>query len=541
MGRADRPPASGFAVRMMARIAHWWAAFARKRALAMVTMGMLPVLARLALLPIYPIPVPAVHDEFSYLFAAKTFLLGRLANPTPPLWIHFQTFHILDTPTYTSIFPIGQGLLLAAGQLLFGNYWFGVCLSVGAMCATLVWMLYGWLPPRWAVFGGLLAVLQFGIAHYWMNSYWGGALAAVGGNLLLGSIPRLKAQLRSGYAVAAGIGVGILATTRTFEGMLLTLFVFASILYWQLRYSKYTWKDVTLRGLLPFGAVLLPVLILMGLQFRAATGSPFSIPHQLYRQQLTVMPTFAWQKPHPEPAYRHAVIREFFVNWEPNYQNAKGWGTLRGTIPALRERARTWGASYFPGAPYLPLALLSLLAGFSARIRWLGFCIVMAFLGTCLTSWTMPHYMAPILGALMAVHVQFLRYVHAWKWGDRRIGRWAFVGILVFMAVLFGIRYSTRVVPYPEYWAVYRDRMERMLERQPGKQLVFVRYTDRHLLQDEWVYNEPDIPKAKVIWSRMMTPEEDEELRAYYRDRAVWVLDADAHPPQLQRLTGVAP
>jgi hypothetical protein len=471
----------------------------------------------------------------------RHFLLGRLANPTPPLWIHFQTFHILGTPTYTSIFPIGQGLLLAAGKLFFGNYWFGVCLSVGLMCGTLVWMLYGWLPPRWAVFGGLLAVLQFGIAHYWMNSYWGGALAAVGGNLLLGALPRLKQQLRIGYAVLAGIGVGILATTRTFEGMLLTVFVFASILYWQARYRKYTWTDVAVKGLLPFVLVLLPVLILMGLQFRAATGSPFVIPHQLYRKQVTVMPTFAWQKPHPEPVYYHAVIREFFVNWEPGYQDAKEWGTLRGIVPGIRERARVWGASYFPDRLYLPLALISLLAGFSARIRLLGFYVLMAFLGTCLTSWTMPHYLAPVLGGLMAIHVQFLRYVHAWKWGHRRIGRWVFVAILALLAIRFAYRYALRVTPEPGYWANDRDRMERMLEQQPGRQLVFVRYTDRHLLQDEWVYNEPDLPSSKVIWARVMTPSEDRELTSYFHDRNAWVLDADANPPLLRRLQGDPP
>ena len=499
-------------------------------------MGLLPMLLRLALLPIFPIPVPAVHDEFSYLFAAKTFLLGRLANPTPPMWIHLQTFHILSTPTYTSIFPVGQGLLLAAGKLLFGNYWFGVCLSVGAMCGTLVWMLYGWLPPRWAVFGGLLAVLQFGIAHYWMNSYWGGALAAIGGNLLLGSIPRLKQQLRIGYAVLAALGVGILATTRTFEGLLLTVFVFASILYWQTRYRKYAWKDIAFKGLLPFALVLLPVLIGMGLQFKAATGSPLTIPHQLYRKQLSVMPTFAWQPMHPEPVYHHEVIRQFFVNWEPDYQEAKDWGTLRGPIPALRERARVWGACYFPDRLYLPFALLSLSAGFSSRMRLLGFYILMAFLGTCLTSWLMPHYLAPVLGALMAVHVQFLRYVHAWKWRSWRIGRWAFPAILALLAVLFAHRYSVRLSPDPEYLGQLSRPHERQLDKKPGKHLVFVKYSDHHLLQDEWVYNEPDIPSAKVIWARMMTPPEDTQLTEYFHDRDVWVLDADAHPPLLHHV-----
>src|SRR5579859_5373399 len=103
---------------MIDRAAHLWAAFARRRGLAIVIVTLAPIAIRLALLPVLPVPVPAVHDEFSYLFAAKTFLLGRLANPMPPMAVHFQTFHILNGPTFTSIFPIGQGLLLAAGKLL---------------------------------------------------------------------------------------------------------------------------------------------------------------------------------------------------------------------------------------------------------------------------------------------------------------------------------------------------------------------------------------------------------------------------------------
>jgi hypothetical protein len=492
-------------------------------------MTLLPIALRLALLPILPIPVPAVHDEFSYLFAAKTFLLGRMANPTPPMWINLQPFHILSTPSYTSIFPVGMGLLLAAGQLVFGNYWFGVCFAVGGMCGTLTWMLYGWLPARWAVFGGLLAVLQFGIAHYWMNGYWGGALAGIGGSLVLGSIPRLKRHLRIGYSFLLAIGVALLANTRAFEGLVLTIAVFLSIVYWLARYRRYAWKDVVLRGVLPFTLVMLPVLMAMGLQFRAATGSAFVIPHELYRRQMAIMQTFVWQPNRPEPHYYHEVMRQFFVLWEPGYEDAKEWGTWRGLIPCIRERARVWGACYFPDRWYLPLALLSLLAAFTRRVRLLGFYILFAFAGTLLSYWLIPHYMAPILGAMLAVHVQFLRYVHAWR-------RWAFTAILVLLAVLFAYRYMQRIPPNPDYWANYRDQMQRELEHQPGKHLVYVRYSDHHVLQDEWVFNEPDIPSSKVIWARVMTPEQDRELSTYFHDRKLWVVEADANPPVLLRL-----
>ncbi len=191
----------------------------------MLVLGMSPIVLRLALLVDSPVPTPSGSDDFGYLLLADTLAHLRLANPTHPMHRFFETIFVLQQPTYSSMYPLGQGLVLAFGQIVFHNPWAGVLLSSGAFCALCYWMLRAWVGAEWALLGGLLALFEFGPLSYWMNSYWGGAVSASAGCLVFGSLPRLCASGRPRYAVLLGIGIAIQLLTRPFESTLLLLSV----------------------------------------------------------------------------------------------------------------------------------------------------------------------------------------------------------------------------------------------------------------------------------------------------------------------------
>jgi hypothetical protein len=510
--------------------------FARRKGLASVVVFVAVIALRLAVLPLLHVPIPGIHDEFSYLLLGDTLAHGRLANPTHPLWVSFETFHVNWQPTYASMYPPAQGVALAVGQIL-GDPWIGVLLSDAAMCAVMVWMLQGWLPARWAFLGGALVALKFGVASYWMNSYWGGAVAATGGALVLGALPRIKKRPAVRYALAAGVGIAILANSRPYEGALFCAPSATWLLWWLGSESKLRVPLVTRLGkvAIPLCLMLAVTAGAMGYYNWRVTGNPLLLPHVLNTRTYHTAPLFLWERSKAPMHYRNAQFEDFYNGWERNNYE----GDWAGVARVSWEKLFRCGVTYFwPGLllalPALPFALRD------GKMRLPLVSVILALLGVGVVIWSNAHYAAPMTCAIYLLIVQTMRHLRTMRIGARPVGLALSRAIVLLLILDTGINVGRRVCDtliWPCEGDVSRQAIADKLAATPGKHLVVVRYDpgpDIHNIHDEWVFNGAEIDSAKVLWARELGAEQTAKLFLYFRDRTIWLVTPDTDNTYLQ-------
>jgi hypothetical protein len=412
--------------------------FARNRRLAVVAIGALTILARVALLPWQHMPQPKVHDEFSYLLAGDTFAHGRLANPPHPLWIFFETFHIIQHPTYASMYPPAEGMVLAIGQWL-GQPWVGVLLSVAAMCMAFTWMLQGWVPPEWALLGGILVWARFAMFSYWMNSYWGGAVAATAAALVLGALPRIWDHQRPRDAILFGLGAGILAISRPVEGAIFFIPLGVALLWWTLRLGVFSRGPAMRRILLPIAAILACAAGFIGFYNWRVTGSPVVFPHFIEERQITTA-IFLWQHDKLPIPYANPQFEDFYHNFLPSlYQPS--WAAAVGQW--WYKSTDFWEFFLGPALSIPFLALPWVLK--EPRNRLLLVQAALSAFGLWVIVYYHAHYAAPLMATIFVLLMQCMRVLRRLRVLGRPVGV-ALMRLVVLFSLLIGPIYFAQTI-----------------------------------------------------------------------------------------------
>ena len=497
----------------------------------------LPIALRLLLLPRHPAPAAEASNEFSHLLVADTLLHGRLANPAHSLHQFFETAFVLQQPTYSSMYPMGEGAAQALGRLISGIPWTGVLIATGTFCAACYWMLRGWLPPLWALLGGIFAIVEFGPLCQWTNSYSGGSLAAAAGCLVFGALPRLRDYGRPRDALLLGIGLGISLLTQPFE----SLFLLAAVILF------FVQRPALLR-VCGFAAVaVIPLMLVMLLQNRAVTRSWTTLPEQLHTYQYGI-PTPLTINPLPTPHVRLTAQQETEYKVE-SLQHGQGSDSLEKFLLRLEYRVRFYRFFFLPP---LYLALFAFL--FTLRHQWwLAATLAIFAFGTNLSLNSPIDSLAIVTSLFVLASVLGLREVSRIRIHNNPIGFEIATVLIVLSLGDFAGWYSLHLFENPSLYPLLRyetwdslnhdhpqrrTAVKRQLTQIDGQLLVFVRYGPHHMYLNEWVWNEADIDHARIVFARDLGPQENEKLIHYYPKRKVLLLEPDTSEPKVQDYQG---
>jgi hypothetical protein len=484
-------------------------------------------------------PIPYVHDEYSYLLAADTFAHGRLTNPSHPMWMHFETFYVIQQPTYMSKYPPGQGLVLALGQVLTGYPIVGVWLSMALACGTVCWMLQAWMPPKWALLGGLLMVLKLGLFSYWSQNFWGGAVAATGGAMVLGSLRQIIKRPKIFYSVLFALGLGVLANSRPYEGFIFSLVPLFYLLVWMRGKKSPSFNILAKEVIAPLTVVLALIGLMMGYYNYVITGKPWLMPFQLYENIYANVSNFLWFKPR-QVTFNHKefelVAKEMFLSL---------YSLNNGPINFIKysffKLQSLWGFFLGFSFSFVLIALPTLRKNFWVKFAILNIAVLLVGMLQVLINF--PHYAAPATCLVFFLVLQCMRRIYFLYWKNRHVGQMIVWAVPIYFVLLILLPISLKADPfayvnpahwevpkvYLPTWMVKREEMISKLSQGKDKYLILVKYLPSSV-HNEWVYNESDIDNSKVVWARSMGFEQDCKLIKYFSERKVAIIEVGEEP-----------
>jgi hypothetical protein len=464
---------------------------------------------------VHGVPLPQAADDFSYLLAADMYSHGHLSYPAHPLWQHFETLHVLQTPRYASQYQPAQGLALALGIIAFGIPLAGVWITVALAVAAIWWALRVWTTPTLA-FLGALAVATHRTMLIWGEVYHGGAIAAAAGAIMLAAAGKMiERPTRRDFAIIAA-GAVILAFSRPYEGFVYSIAIGVILLI------AAKWRDLIRTSSIAIVILITGAAGILGFN-HAITGDAFLMPHALHDQRYIPAPNFVWEKPKPFPHYDNLEAETTFrIGYWDFYKHEHEPGGMRAELgkklavigwaitgaPANDAANASWLLMFVPLVALIPL----LHEDRKARLLFIAL-LIFAFAPFSINWWMQLHYLAP--GTALAVVLVAMLLARLWT-----MKRGAFVTcVIVLLFVSGSIASWVRFVKTPDAgFEPQRQRIARSILAHGGKHLVIV---SPYVFGA--IHNAGDIDASPIVWARDRG--DNSALIRYFHDRKVWRLD----------------
>jgi hypothetical protein len=476
---------------------------------------------------------PAIHDEYSYLFQAKTFLAGRLWFPShqnaPEL---FDQMHVLnDNGKFASRYFPGAGAWMASFVALGRPYW-GHWLA-GALTAVFVFWTGRELGGNGVGFlAGLLTAVSPGMGLF-SNLLLAHHPTLVGLSLFTFAFMRMMRTHAWTDALLAGAGLSfaMLCRPMTAAGVGLP---FGLWFLWWLVFGGRRRPEIRLsacaRLTMAVGVPLVAGFVVLLLFNRAITGSSLTTPYQLYTETYTPRHVYGFNNRVWGEAHLGPKVLDNYDRWAENLDARRAASNVKRRLIASCQ----WTLGI------VPLAMAGVIfvgLGYDDRRAWLLPAAILSLHAVHVPYWFSGimnwHYVfesAPLWLLVFALATQTV--CGHWRRTNRPL-------MPVWWMGLTGIALATAYTSQQPLWGVSRMQagveefafprlqyaeFERVVRAGVGSRPALVLVdgdpADRHI---DYVVNDPSLD-GQMLFGRFKPGETDpEQIASLFPDRAIYL------------------
>lgn len=480
---------------------------------------------------------PAYHDEYSYLFQAKTLLSGRFSVPGHPLFPElFDQMHVLNEGRMASRYYPGTGLWLAPWVVIGHPYW-GQWLASAMTSIFVFWTGYELGRLRVALFSGLTCALSPGIALF-ANLLLAHQATLAGLSLFVWAFVKWQRTLSPRDALLAGLGLSyaMLCRPATAAGVGLPFgIVFVGTLLLHRSTTEKPFRRTA--NLIAMGTALVIGWSIMASYHQAVTGSWRTSPYQLYTDIYTPRHVYGFNNGTRGDQKQGPKVLAAYDRWAVNL-------TPQLAVENLRDR---WLSSWlwtFDVVPLLITAVVIVGVIFRCDRRWLPIALAILSLHAIhipywysgIMGWHYVFETAPLWCLMLGLASDLL--IRDWKASGRSVmpAWW----VLLLTTSLAGIYFPARslglvksgiprisnavsAIRYPRKTYADFDRWIRgSVKELPALVLIQTDPDDQHM---DYVVTSPDL-NDQVLRARYRPGETDiSAIMAAFPDRSIYLCE----------------